>query len=105
MKAVVRLNKNNAGAYGTYSTGQLRGSTSKFDYRNTGLRSPYSQIMNETLALRCVDQKMRKSGVYHAIRLALFENRGRFGVYNENHPDEFEKDNHPLIRLTTCQSE
>jgi GNAT superfamily N-acetyltransferase len=36
--------------------------------------------------------------VYHAIRRkALFENRGRFGVYNENHPDEFEKDNHPLI--------
>ena len=36
--------------------------------------------------------------VYHAIRRkALFENRGRFGVYNENHSDEFEKDNHPLI--------
>jgi GNAT superfamily N-acetyltransferase len=36
--------------------------------------------------------------VYHAIRRkALFENRGRFGVYNENHPDEFEKDHHPLI--------
>ncbi|HEY7183660.1 MAG TPA: GNAT family N-acetyltransferase [Blastocatellia bacterium] len=36
--------------------------------------------------------------VYHAIRRkVLFENRGRFGVYNENHPDEFEKDNHPLI--------
>lgn len=35
---------------------------------------------------------------YHAIRRkTLFENRGRFGVYNENHPDEFEKDNHPLI--------
>jgi GNAT superfamily N-acetyltransferase len=36
--------------------------------------------------------------VSHAIRRkALFENRGRFGVYSENHPDEFEKDNHPLI--------
>src|SRR5262249_36173945 len=36
--------------------------------------------------------------VYHAIRRkVLFESRGRFGVYNENHPDEFEKDNHPLI--------
>lgn len=36
--------------------------------------------------------------VYHAIRRkALFESRGRFGAYNENHPDEFERDNHPLI--------
>jgi GNAT superfamily N-acetyltransferase len=36
--------------------------------------------------------------VYHAIRRkVLFENRGRFGVYNENHPDESERDNHPLI--------
>jgi GNAT superfamily N-acetyltransferase len=36
--------------------------------------------------------------VYHAIRRkVLFENRGRFGIYNENHPDEFEKENHPLI--------
>jgi GNAT superfamily N-acetyltransferase len=36
--------------------------------------------------------------VYHAIRRkVLFENRGRFGIYNENHADEFEKDNHPLI--------
>jgi GNAT superfamily N-acetyltransferase len=36
--------------------------------------------------------------VYHAIRRkVLFENRGRFGVYDENHPDEFEKNNHPLL--------
>ena len=35
---------------------------------------------------------------YHAIRRkVLFENRGRVGIYNENHPDEFEKNNHPLI--------
>ncbi len=35
---------------------------------------------------------------YHAIRRkTLFENRGRFGVYDENHPDEYEKGNHPLI--------
>jgi hypothetical protein len=27
----------------------------------------------------------------------LFEKRGRFGVYNENHPEEFESSNHPLI--------
>jgi GNAT superfamily N-acetyltransferase len=36
--------------------------------------------------------------VYHAIRRkVLFENRDRFGVYDENHSDEFEKNNHPLI--------
>src|SRR5262245_60871035 len=36
--------------------------------------------------------------VYHTIRRkVLFENRGRFGVYDENHPDEFEKNNHPLL--------
>jgi GNAT superfamily N-acetyltransferase len=35
---------------------------------------------------------------YHEIRRkVLFESRGRFGVYHENHPDEFVKDNHPLI--------
>jgi hypothetical protein len=37
------------------------------------------------------DEPMRIWRVYHAIRRkALFENRGRFGVYNENHSDEFE---------------
>ena len=36
--------------------------------------------------------------VYHAIRRkVLFENRGRFGVYNENHPEEFQNGNNPLI--------
>ena len=35
---------------------------------------------------------------YHLIRReVLFENRGSFGVYDENHPDEFAKGNHPLI--------
>jgi GNAT superfamily N-acetyltransferase len=35
---------------------------------------------------------------YHEIRRkVLFENRGRVGVYDENHPDEFEKYHHPLI--------
>jgi len=38
--------------------------------------------------------------VYHAIRRkVLFENRGQFGVYDENYPDEFETINHPLILI------
>ena len=37
---------------------------------------------------------------YHSIRRKLlFENRGRFGVYDENHPDEQSKGNHPLLLL------
>ena len=35
---------------------------------------------------------------YHAIRReVLFENRGYTGIYDENHPDELENGNHPLI--------
>ena len=35
---------------------------------------------------------------YHKIRrVVLFEERGRFGVYDENHPDEYLKDNYPKI--------
>ncbi|MBO0799148.1 MAG: hypothetical protein J2P31_10045 [Blastocatellia bacterium] len=35
---------------------------------------------------------------YHAIRRkVLFENRGLFGIYIENHPDEFAPGNHPMI--------
>ena len=35
---------------------------------------------------------------YHAIRReVLFENRGDVGIYNENHPDELQNGNHPLI--------
>lgn len=37
---------------------------------------------------------------YHSIRRrVLFENRGQFGVYDENHPDEHSKGNHPLLLL------
>jgi GNAT superfamily N-acetyltransferase len=43
----------------------------------------------------CNDDEWR---AYHVIRReVLFENRGYFGIYDENHPDEFEQDNHPLI--------
>jgi len=35
---------------------------------------------------------------YHDIRRkVLFENRGRFGVYDESHPDERREGNHPLL--------
>jgi GNAT superfamily N-acetyltransferase len=35
---------------------------------------------------------------YHAIRRkVLFENRGQFDVYDETHPDEHSKGNHPLL--------
>ncbi len=37
---------------------------------------------------------------YHGIRRkVLFENRGQFGVYDENHPDERREGNHPLLLL------
>ncbi|HEY8186154.1 MAG TPA: GNAT family N-acetyltransferase [Pyrinomonadaceae bacterium] len=39
---------------------------------------------------------------YHTIRRkVLFENRGEFGVYIENHPDEFESGHHPLVLVHT----
>jgi len=35
---------------------------------------------------------------YHDIRRKiLWENRGKFGVYQENHPDEFHPQNHPML--------
>jgi N-acetylglutamate synthase-like GNAT family acetyltransferase len=35
---------------------------------------------------------------YHSIRRkVLFENRGRFGVYQEDHPDEFKENHNPLL--------
>jgi N-acetylglutamate synthase-like GNAT family acetyltransferase len=35
---------------------------------------------------------------YHSIRRKeLFENRGRFGVYQEDHPDEFKENHNPLL--------
>ena len=37
---------------------------------------------------------------YHAIRRkVLFENRGQYGVYDENYPEEEASDNHPLILI------
>src|SRR5437868_15212486 len=37
---------------------------------------------------------------YHAIRKhVLFEARGRFGAYNENHPDEHVVGHHPKLLL------
>ena len=36
--------------------------------------------------------------IYHAMRRrVLFENRGLFGVYDENHPDTFVPSNHPFL--------
>ena len=38
--------------------------------------------------------------MYHAIRRkVLFENRGQFDVYDENHPEECETGNYPLILI------
>ncbi len=35
---------------------------------------------------------------YHDIRrVVLFEERGRFNVYDESHPDEHKKGNHPFL--------
>ena len=35
---------------------------------------------------------------YHEIRRrVLWENRGQYGVYNENHPDDFKSGHHPLL--------
>ena len=37
---------------------------------------------------------------YHSIRRkVLFENRGQFGVYDQNHPDEHSDGNHPLLLI------
>jgi GNAT superfamily N-acetyltransferase len=37
---------------------------------------------------------------YHAIRRkVLFENRREFGLYLENHPDEFKSGHHPLVMV------
>jgi GNAT superfamily N-acetyltransferase len=38
---------------------------------------------------------------YHGIRRrVLFEERGRFGVYNNNHPDELRAGNTPFLLIT-----
>jgi GNAT superfamily N-acetyltransferase len=38
--------------------------------------------------------------IYHAIRReVLFEARGQFGIYNENHPDERAPNNHPKLLI------
>jgi GNAT superfamily N-acetyltransferase len=55
--------------------------------------------MNETTAYRLRapvgDEEWR---TYHTIRRrVLFESRGLFGIYDENHPDTFVPDNHPLL--------
>jgi GNAT superfamily N-acetyltransferase len=43
------------------------------------------------------DNEWRK---YHSIRRkVLFENRGLFGVYDEDHPDEYAQGNHPLLLI------
>jgi GNAT superfamily N-acetyltransferase len=48
------------------------------------------------------DQEWR---TYHAIRRkVLFENRGQVGVYNETHPDEFAKGNHPMLLIYRGES-
>jgi ribosomal protein S18 acetylase RimI-like enzyme len=37
---------------------------------------------------------------YHRIRReVLFESRGRHGVYDRDHPDEFAQQNHPLLLI------
>ncbi len=38
---------------------------------------------------------------YHEIRRAsLFEERGRYGVYDNDHPDEFKEGNYPFLLLS-----
>ena len=39
------------------------------------------------------------AGVSRDSPQAVVENRGRFGVYDENHPKEFETRNNPLILI------
>jgi len=41
---------------------------------------------------------------YHDIRrIVLFENRGAFNVYDENHPDEFKERHYPLVLIVDGQ--
>ena len=50
-----------------------------------------------TLRAPSSDEEWR---VYHAIRRkVLFENRGLFGVYDENRPEDSKTANHPLILI------
>lgn len=48
-------------------------------------------------------KRLEKDGdwsYFHDIReTILFEGRGRFGVYDRNHPDDRKRDNHPLLFL------
>ena len=56
-----------------------------------------TELTDHTLRAPNDDDEWR---VYHAIRRkVLFENRGHFGVYDENYPDEFETVNYPLILI------
>jgi N-acetylglutamate synthase-like GNAT family acetyltransferase len=42
---------------------------------------------------------------YHAIRrVALFEEKGRYGVYQEDHPDEHKPENFPCLLLASKQA-
>src|SRR4026209_2633061 len=50
-----------------------------------------------SLRAPCSDDEWR---IYHAIRRkVLFENRGHFGVYDENHPDETAEGKYPLLLI------
>ena len=60
----------------------------------------------QTLVMELTDHTLRAPNgdeewrAYHAIRRkVLFENRGHFGVYDENYPDEFGTINYPLILI------
>ena len=57
-----------------------------------------TELTDHTLRAPSGDKEWRE---YHAIRRkVLFENRGHFGVYDENYPEEFESgDHHPLILI------
>ena len=42
---------------------------------------------------------------YHDIRRkVLWENRGRFGVYDETHPDEYKPGNYPLLLMLQSEA-
>ena len=57
-------------------------------------------MMNGSSYILRKPDKPDEWGAYHAIRRkVLFENRGSFEVYNDNHPDEHQNGNHPLVLL------
>ena len=67
---------------------------------STSAVGQFSFVMETVDDILCSPRNSDEWSAYHAIhRKVLFESRGDFGVYIENHPDEFESGHHPLVLI------